>query len=757
MRKIKIKVKYLLLTALIIIATSAYVVPKSIYTRAKELESTDMEASKVLYKRYISMVPFSNKKANAMFKIANQIAPHEDVLSMYALTQFGSGFSNKMLSSEIVNNALEYYDEIYRNYPDNESYIKSFKRIIDIHIVLGEHDKSKELIQNGLKSTNKEMNFIAQKYNMFYLILEKKYDAANAIGTELIKQKDENYVGDVYIMLGDIYSSDMNFEKAIEYYEKQDKARINIMNNPNAKVKDYEEFTVYNLESRNQDRQGQIRNLNAMKDIYKGKSDIHGKVIINGKPFAFAQIYLRDSRFMMLNAFSTGDKGYPIWTDAEGNYSISNLPKGEYDIEVDIPLILLSNNRTVYQNSNGVNKGIELFENESKEINFNFVPPITIEPKGITQPQDNKIYIKWEKVEGAAYYYVNTTTIDDPINLVGGSFTGAVSGKITDTSYTLNIDEIDKRSKGLSTSGDGLVNIQAYLGAFLPGFKVPFSVTAYDKEDNIIGNSSAIQEKYENLNIISIKERELLEGDNLLIDKKPEEALKSYEKHLSANPNDIHTIEVLTRMYKIGIRNDWKNSKFEGRDLYKAMELANRSYKLTGNIEEVKYVLNNVYWDSDNIKDYAWAVHQILKLPKEEIKEDEYADLGSLYLRLKDFNKAEESFNKARTMGVEYLYDYPLLNLYLEDFDEALILSENIKHFMYSGNKGNFIEGLKEIVGVDKSSEDYKAFREILESILSRENTYKEKYKEKNTKIKDKVLSKIMLEIAREYNLNEDM
>jgi tetratricopeptide (TPR) repeat protein len=753
MRKIKIKVKYLLLIALIIIGALTYIVPKAIYDRAKELENIDMEASKVLYKRYISMIPFSNKKADAMFKIANQIAPHEDVLSMYKITQFGSGFSGKMLTSEIVNNALEYYDEIYRNYPDNEAYIKSYKRLIDIYIVLGEHDKSKDLIEDGLKSTNNEMNFMAQKYNMFYLMLENKYVEAKTIGEELIKQKDKHYIGDVYIMLGDIYASDMNFEKAIECYKNQDNLRRSITNYPNTKVNDYIEFTVYNLESYSLDKQQQVSLLINARDIYKGKSDIHGKVIINGKPLAFAQVYLRDSRFTMLNFFSPGDKGYPIWTDAEGNYRIPKLPKGEYDIELDIPLILLANNRTIYQNRSGINKAIELSENESKEINFNFVPPINIEPKGTTQLKDNKVYIKWEKVEGAAYYYVNVTAMEDPIKLVGGSFYGPVSEKITATSYTLNIQDINKQSKGQSTSGDGLVNIQAYLGIFFSEFKIPFSVTAYDKNDNIISSSSAIQEKYENLHIMLIPKAELLEGDELLINKKPEEALKSYEKHLANNPKDIHTIEVLTRMYKIGIRNDWKDNKFEARDIYKALDLANRSYKLTGNIEEVKYVLSNIYMDFNNAKDYQWALQEILKLPKEEIKKEQYADLGYLYLRLKEFNKADESFNKAISMGYDYLYESPLLKLYLEDFHEALIITQDIKYVMYSVNKDNFIKGLKEIKDVDKASEDYKAFREILGSILSKENGYKEKYKEKNSKIKNTILNRIMLEIAKEQNL----
>jgi uncharacterized protein (UPF0297 family) len=63
-------------------------------------------------------------------------------------------------------------------------------------------------------------------------------------------------------------------------------------------------------------------------------------------------------------------------------------------------------------------------------------------------------------------------------------------------------------------------------------------------------------------------------------------------------------------------------------------------------------------------------------------------------------------------------------------------------------------EALLNIYG-DKTSEDYKAFREILGSVLSKEKDYKKKYKQENTKIKDSILNKIMIELAKEYNLTE--
>ena len=168
----------------------------------------------------------------------------------------------------------------------------------------------------------------------------------------------------------------------------------------------------------------------------------------------------------------------------------------------------------------------------------------------------------------------------------------------------------------------------------------------------------------------------------------------------------------------------------------------------------MKSILNHIYTDVNTVEEYQWAVQQILKLPKEEIKQDQYADLGYLYLRLKDFTKAEESFKKATSAGHNYLYDYPLLKLYLEDFDDALVLAQDIEYFMYNGSKNNFIAHLKNIGTVDRTSKDYKVFREILGSILSREEGYKEKYKDESYKIEDLILKELMTEIAKEHNLN---
>ena len=84
-----------------------------------------------------------------------------------------------------------------------------------------------------------------------------------------------------------------------------------------------------------------------------------------------------------------------------------------------------------------------------------------------------------------------------------------------------------------------------------------------------------------------------------------------------------------------------------------------------------------------------------------------------------------------------------------------MILTQNIKYLINFGNKGNFIEGLKEIENVDKTSEDYKVFRKLLGSILSKEDGYKEKYKVENSKIKNTILNAIMLEIAKEQSLEE--
>lgn len=749
MKKIRIKVKQLIIFIPIIVIIAMFIIPKIIYERAEALADDDIEASKVLYKRYINIVPFKNRKVKAMFRLAEQIAPPEDVLSMYQFHPSGRGGNGRMLTYGTVSNAVQYYNEIYTNYTESEYCEKSYDRLIEIYITSGELDKSKKLIEEGMASENKYIKLKANKYNILYLIVDKKYEEARTLCQNLIKYNNK----DIFLvqMLGDIYFYEGNYNKALELYTKGKETQENLLNNEDIAFKDLKEQAIYSSNTYSFDVYDRIYQINKFKDIYIGNGKFCGKLTINDKPAPFAQIYLKDSRFENINGYNSPETGFFVWTDFEGKYVIPNLPKGNYVFSIQIPSIRLSNDTTVYQKR--IDNWIDLDQGENKEINFNFVQPLNIlENDREIKPSDNKVYVHWEEVKGASYYQVFLSNVENPFELIGSSTTVPISDKVFNTEYTFDIEKINTMSMGNFSDGDGLYNIQAYLGTFFPGARVPYSVNAYDAKGDIITSSMPVLAQYKDMNLIAMPQQDLLEGDRLLIDKKPLRAVEFYENYLKNNPEDIHALKVLSKIYKIGTRYNHETSKNEGKNIHKAVQLSNKIYELTGDIEYFKAGLSSIEYYVNTENDYKWAVKEILKIPEKKLTEDEYDSLAALELKLKNFEKANYYFEKVSLTSNYYDKDYVLLKVYLEDFNGALKLVETDKVSMYIQNRKKFIEGIEILENIDKNSESYIAFKDIVKSIISREEGYKEKYKSCLWKIKGD-LEGILKVIEIEYRL----
>jgi hypothetical protein len=752
MKKIRIKVKQLIIVIPIIVIITMFIIPKIIYKRAEALADNDIDTSKILYKRYINMVPFKNKKVEAMFRLAEQIAPSRDVLSMYEFHPNASGGTGRMLTSDVINNAAKYYKEIYTNYQGSEYYEKSYGRLLEIYTAAGEFNKSKKLIEEGMVSKNKYIKLKANKYNILYLTVDRKYEEAKKLCRILIMENNKDIF--LFQMLGDIYFYEGDYNKALEIYTKGKELKEKLLNNNETTYKEQRNQRIYTNNIYSFGVDDKIYEIDKFKDIYTSSGEFHGKLIINGKPVPFARIYLKNSRWYNLNGYSSFEEGFFVLTDFEGKYVIPNLPEGNYVFSIQIPSIRFSNERTVYQKK--ITGWIDLKKGDSKEINFNFVKPLNIlGTEKIINPVDNKVNIHWETVEGASYYQVFISNVEDPFELSGSSTTVTISDKVFNTEYVFDIDKINNMSVGNFNASDGLYNIQAYLGTFFPGAKVPYSVNAYNKKGDIITSSMPVLAKYEDVNLIVMSQQDLLEGDRLLIDKKPLKAVEFYESYLKNNPNDIHSLMVLSRIYKIGTRYNYETGENEGKDIHKSIQLSNKIYKLTGDIEYLRSGLSSIEYYINTEEDYKWAIKEILKLPEKKLTEDQYQSLAVLELKLKNFKQSNYYYEKANLTSSYCDEDYVLLKLYLEDFSGALKLAESDKFTMYRGNKNKFIEGIKALEDIDKTSEAYIAFKDIIKSIISREKGYKEKYKAYTGKFKGD-LKNIVKQIEIEYDLYDN-
>jgi tetratricopeptide (TPR) repeat protein len=596
--RIGIKIKHLLSILALIILITIYIVPKMTFIRAEELKNTDIEGAKVLYKRYITMVPFGEKRVKALFTLAEAILPKDRIEGEYIKVVGGFGQSTLGVTADVMNNAIRYYEEIYNKYSHDDYGYKSYVKLIQIYTNYGEIEKAKALIGEGLISSNNSIKKAATKYKILYLVVDRRYDEAERLINDYIKAWSID--ADLFNMYGDIEFFKENYDKALEIYEKGDKDRIAHLDISDFDNTEYEDKKIFTYTKANVGGGNFVYKkywAEQYKKIYNGAGDIHGKVIINGKPVAFARVYMKDSRFHKINEFSTDEDAISFWTDFNGEYQIKSLPEGEYTIGLVLPLMLIGKEPTVYkQDRVETMEWIKLKRDEKKEINFNFVKPFNvIEPKGEIEAKDGIVKVGWDQVQGAAYYRIGL--IFNSSSVKGGSISGwgATADMIYGTEYTMNTEKVNNQGRAYGMGGDGLVDPKGYLGYFYPSSKTGVYVEAYDSNDRIINSTKPIQGDLEDFPGIIIP-GELGEGDKLVLEKRPEEAIKVYEKNIYENPKDIHSMKVLYSIYSIGTRVKFGNGTgkpiHEGQNIDRAKKLGKRIYELTGEeryIEDIKH------------------------------------------------------------------------------------------------------------------------------------------------------------------------
>ena len=743
MKKIKIKVKHLVYLTLILILMRFLIIPQGIYLTAKIAENKDIQVSKVLYKRYVELAVGKEEKAKALYKLAQSIVPNIEG-NQYRTKIFPTTSENGGNTTlEMINNACKYYKEIIEKYENTSYYSKAYGNTINLYMLKGNHKEAMKLIEEGIKSSNKELKVLATKYKMAYLIAEKKYEEGITLGEALIK--NGNGDSDVYMLLGDINLYNRRYEDARKMYEK-----VKTLNNSTQKIED-KSFYYYNGEADCYSRSNFIAGVLFNKD---GKNTLRGNVKINGKPVPLALVYVKEVNDSELGR-CTGDEreGVMAVTDLNGNYRVEGIKDGKYELGVDLSVVCLYN--TTYQTPK--EGDIILKAGESKEFNFTFVPPIKVlKPKGLVYPTDDKVYLEWEKVEGAAYYRINTVDFHNPEKMEGNSSSGAITKEIYDTKATLDINQANIAMRGFSIGDSHVPNPQAYLGSFFPSCKTPIFVTAYDDENRCIGSSNAIKMDAKDMVIVSVSEKGLTEGDKLILKGQPDKALKYYEEAIKDNPRDIHSLEILSKIYSVGTKVNYEDNsqheKRENQNLDRAFQLKKNLYGITGNSEYIK----SISYIFDGSKELQMeAVEELKKLPESQLDFDQYYFMANTSLKSENFKEADMYFEKASDKSKAYVsMDWIILKMYLNDNAGAVKRAEDmIQLYLYSINKEELMESVIKANNVDKSCKDYSKFKEAVKLLLIKEDGYREEYKNLSNSIQDQKLKSFIKQLSRWYSI----
>jgi len=730
MKKIKIKVKHLIYIALTLILIRFLIIPQGIYLAAKISEKKDIEVSKVLYKRYSELAVGKEEKAKALYNLAESIVPNfegEKYREKIFPTMSTVGSS---ISAEMIDNACKNYNDIIERYKDTSYYSKAYGRIINLYMIKGNHKEAERIIEEGIKSSNKEIRILSTKYRIVYLMAERKYEEGISLGEDLIKNGSGD--NDVYMLLGDIRFYSGKYEEAKVMY-----GRVETLYNSKQKAED-KNFYYYNGEA---DRYSRVGVIDRVLFNSEGRNTLFGQVKINGQSIPLALVYVKEIQDNENGSFTGIEKDCIMAvTDLNGNYRIEGIKDGKYELGVDVATVCLYN--TTYQAPK--EEAVILKSGERKEYNFTFVPPIKVlNSKGIIYPKDNKIFLQWEKVEGAAYYRINTIDFENPEKMEGNSCSGPIMEEIYDTKTTLDILKANNIPRGFFTDDSNVPNFQSYFGSFYPGCKTPIYITAYDADNRCIGSSKAIKMESKNMIIISVSEKDLTEADRLILKSQPEKALKLYEEALKKNPKDIHAMDVLSRIYSIGtkvIYGDFpQNEKRENQNVERAFQLRKNLYNITGNSEYIKSLPRLIEGSKEVQKQ---ILEELKKLPDEELNSEQYSFMARISLKYEDLDNADVYFDKARDKSKSYIdMNSVILKLYLNDNVSAIARAEEMNNlFLYKINKEEFIESINKLSNVNKSSEDYNRFKEAIRLILLKNDGYIEAYKNVSNSIQDKDL-----------------
>lgn len=743
MKKIKIKVKHVFYIVLVLILMRFLIIPQGIYLAAKISEKKDIEVSKVLFKRFAKIAVGKEERAKAIYSLAESIVPNSHSRE-YRMIIFPSIMTTgNNTTSEMIDNACKYYKEIIEKYENTAYYNKAYGNIINLYMINGRHQEAMKLIEKGIKSSNKGIKVLSTKYKMVYLIAERKYDEGISLGEGLIK--NGNGDNDVYMLVGDMKLYSRKYEEARAMYKK-----IDTLNN-SKKTEEEKNFYYYNGDA---DFYSRLRFIDKVLLKKEGNSTLCGNVKINGKPVPLALVYVREIDDNELGSFIGQEKeGIMAVTDFDGNYRIEGIQNGKYEVGVDVPVVDLYN--TTYQTPK---EGYAILKGEAtKEFNFTFVPPIKVsKPKGTVSLIDNKVCLEWQKVDGAAYYRINVVEFQNPDEMKGNSVSGPITEEIYGTKATLNINKINIATRGVMSNDKRVPNPQAYLGSFYPGCKTPIFITVYDGENRCIGSSNSLKMEAKDMIIVSTSEKGLTEGDRLILKGEPEKALEFYEGTLKKSPNDIHALEVLSKIYRVGTKFNYdKNQpyeKIENQNMERAIHLIQSLYNITGNNE---YIKSLTYLIDSSKDEQRKILEELKKLPESELDSQEYHFMADVCLKLEDYKSADMYFEKAWEKSSSYVsMDSVILKLYLNDNAAAIKKTDNMRELnLYKINKDELMEAARNLNNVDKNSEDYIKFKKAIKLLLVKNDGYREEYKITSDSIQNKQLRNFIKQLNLWYGI----
>lgn len=616
MKYIKLKVKHILVFVFIVIALGVFIninLAKIYYVIGNM--SGDTNISNAYYDKIAKQFPHKKESVNGQIKKLENIIndENEHIYGRIVMsTQHGSFIAGntRSISLESVDSINNLFEEL-SVYHDKTIYFDKY--VIELSIInwfVGNEDKSINYLLDH--------NFVDGKLKQI------KNIHLCAMYTELGMMKEAKEIIDK--KENEIKEYQTYWDMVSNYYY--------LLNNKIDMFKYNEDIPIYNkkvnvlLPLQGLNKEVMLSNKSNKEHT---KNIVKGKVLINGKPYKNAIVHL--SSEMHSNFRDIFERGMVSITDINGEYKFSNVPNEELYIGMAIPWQRVKDKEIEMGKSTN---DLIMSGNSTYCKDINIYTPLEVQVKNVGINKF-KISISHEFLN-FKHMNIGLSIMNDKSDVYNANY---ISEDIKGNEIVLDINNEKDNNFNLNFRGrNGIIDIDSLIDPLYHSGE--YALWVYGSEDKDIGSISNYgifsNKPYTTINI---QGKQWTKADKLLLKGEFQKELDQYEMQLKDNPNDIHILKTLAKMYT----REWdRNDDISNVDYSKALKHLLKLEKLI-NSDSVYDSIANCY---EKNKDYINAINYYKK------GEYDFYKIADCFVAMNNYDKALQYYNKEIDAGHLY-------------------------------------------------------------------------------------------------------
>lgn len=691
------------------------------------------DLANVYYNKVIERYPEKDMAIKSAISQIKDILKHEDLgyfRNRIVINSYGSSTKG---SGDVFYGSLEdinaKYNKIKQNYPQNILLDEYTLAVSMMNWFGGEGDKAISMLEDMEKIKNNELEDI-KRLNLAAMYMNSgEINKGREILIKDINKKDK-YEYLRRDMLSFIYFMDKEYMSFYEY-KVEEILQIN-------KIKSLYIEPIKDITDAVSDMDRYIKD---EKDKNKIDNIVNGRITMDKKPLPYTMVYLKDVKDMgMDSGFIEYSDIYMDITNENGEFSIENVPKGQYTLSVSVDW-----QRAKGKQFNIKNNMIRVDEKNTELGNISFFE--SIKDVNITELEDGKIKFQWnyfkdKDIEKYIIYLGEVRKLEDGSERAIFSY---MSKEIDGNSFILDIEK-EKRNAMIGFFSYGSDGVDPYyiLEPLYHKGEYAYKIVGYSGS-NIVSDNLGL---YSNRSYdkVYIDGNEWTEADRLVLDGNIDKAIELYESEVDKDKGNIHALKPLAALYYNGWKYDENTQELKGNDYIKAKKYLQLLDIEIGPNDTINnrlayiYQYNNEYdkalefyqdlakngylYHYSSIADIYlykgnWdkAIYYYNKYYNNNGGNSGITDLMMIYILKNDINALEDIGNK---YSIRYYYaDYnDVIKKYIQTYD-----AEEFSDFFKKINDGEIDEAEKLLQ--DNKDDISKFYRGIM--ILQDDISYEEK------------------------------